>query len=453
MTPFVPRVARLNSQSPAPLGERNGSSSAIWTIAAVAVLALSSLAAEMALRRNRNRRKCTTKRSLRSMRTIEPVFETPVRPTAEQMAKTLRPSVPRTPEIVPALAAVPMAPEPARLTEPSDEEIRLRAYFISEHRRRFALPGDADSDWHEAKQQLISESGELSGLSTITTEAPSEIPARTEDIALPAVVTSAETEVGSIERGEPMPYETTFTAIQSPAAEAVTESASDCPNAISPEPAFPHTTAPAIMPELTQMPTAPVNTAKPSGTMQTCVKVTFSFEIAAVQLTPTFKMGVLQVRPISKIVTMRLAPSQRPQPEVSFEIAKIQPVGKTLGIIRVTPSQEERPIMGSPSVTGLQFVPNGEATPVQLTPSQQGEAAVFVTVPCQISRIEFSPLLEIASVVLDSSSKQVLIQLPGAGPSPADGPQAFEIADLQLSERGDAGMIQLNLLDQSPMET
>ena len=453
MTPFVPRVARLNSQSPAPLGERNGSSSAIWTIAAVAVLALSSLAAEMALRRNRNRRRCTTKRSLRSMRTIEPVFEAPVRPAVEQTAKTLGPSVPQTPEIAPALAAVPMAPEPTRLTEPSDEEIRLRAYFISEHRRRLALPGDADSDWREAKQRLISESAELNGLSTITTEAPSEIPARTEEIALPTVVTSAETEVGSIERGEPMPYETTFTAIQSPAAEAVTESASDCPNAISPEPAFPHTTAPAIMPELTQMPTAPVNTAKPSGTMQTCVKVTFSFEIAAAQLTPTFKMGVLEVRPISKIVTMRLAPSQRPQPEVSFEIAKIQPVGKTLGIIRVTPSQQERPIMRSPSVAGLQFVPNGEATPVQLTPSQQGEAAVFVTVPCQISRIEFSPLLEIASVVLDSSSKQVLVQLPGAGLSPADGPQAFEIVDLQLSERGDTGMIQLNLLGQSPTET
>src|SRR6266568_821137 len=453
MTPFVPRVARLNSQSPAPLGERNGSSTAIWTIAAVAVLALSSLAAEMALRRNRNRRKCTTKRSLRSMRTIEPVFEAPVRPAVEQTAKTLGPSVPQTPEIAPALAAVPMAPEPTRLTDPSDEEIRLRAYFISEHRRRFALPGDTDSDWREAKQQLISESGELSGLSTITTEAPSEIPARTEDIALPAVVTSAETEVGSIERGEPMPYETTFTAIQSPAAEAVTESASDCPNAISPEPAFPHTTAPAIMPELTQMPTAPVNTAKPSGTMQTCVKVTFSFEIAAAQLTPTFKMGVLEVRPISKIVTMRLAPSQRPQPEVSFEIAKIQPVGKTFGTILVTPSQKERPIMRSPSVAGLQLVPNVEATPVQLMPLQQGQAAVFVTVPCQISRIEFSPLLEIASIVLDSSSKHVLVQLPGAGPSPADGPRAFEIADLQLNERGDAGMMQLNLLDQSPMET
>jgi hypothetical protein len=42
---------------------------------------------------------------------------------------------------------------------PSDEEIRLRAYFISERRRRFALQGDADSDWLEARRQLLSEIG------------------------------------------------------------------------------------------------------------------------------------------------------------------------------------------------------------------------------------------------------------------------------------------------------
>src|SRR5262249_31896708 len=66
------------------------------------------------------------------------------------------------PGLAPALAGVPMHPEAARGIEPSDEEIRLRAYFISEHRRRFALPGDADSDWRQAKQQLLSESGELS---------------------------------------------------------------------------------------------------------------------------------------------------------------------------------------------------------------------------------------------------------------------------------------------------
>jgi hypothetical protein len=51
------------------------------------------------------------------------------------------------------------SPETRATAEPSDEQIRLRAYFISERRRRFALPGDADSDWLEAKRQMLSESG------------------------------------------------------------------------------------------------------------------------------------------------------------------------------------------------------------------------------------------------------------------------------------------------------
>jgi hypothetical protein len=48
-----------------------------------------------------------------------------------------------------------------KVPELSDETIRLRAYFISERRRRFALPGDTESDWLEAKRQLLSESGSL----------------------------------------------------------------------------------------------------------------------------------------------------------------------------------------------------------------------------------------------------------------------------------------------------
>ena len=52
-----------------------------------------------------------------------------------------------------------MPSEAGTTTGPSDEEIRLRAYFISERRRRFALPGDADSDWLEARRQLLSEAG------------------------------------------------------------------------------------------------------------------------------------------------------------------------------------------------------------------------------------------------------------------------------------------------------
>ena len=40
---------------------------------------------------------------------------------------------------------------------PSEDAVRLRAYFISERRRRFALPGDNESDWLEAKRQLLAE--------------------------------------------------------------------------------------------------------------------------------------------------------------------------------------------------------------------------------------------------------------------------------------------------------
>jgi hypothetical protein len=47
--------------------------------------------------------------------------------------------------------------EEASPREPSEEEIRTRAYFISERRRRFGLPGDAESDWLEAKRQLLTE--------------------------------------------------------------------------------------------------------------------------------------------------------------------------------------------------------------------------------------------------------------------------------------------------------
>jgi hypothetical protein len=47
--------------------------------------------------------------------------------------------------------------EPEAGMKLSDDAIRLRAYFISERRRRFALQGDAESDWLEAKRQLLAE--------------------------------------------------------------------------------------------------------------------------------------------------------------------------------------------------------------------------------------------------------------------------------------------------------
>ena len=42
----------------------------------------------------------------------------------------------------------------------SDEEIRLRAYFISEWRTQNGVPGDSAHDWLEAHRQLLEEAKE-----------------------------------------------------------------------------------------------------------------------------------------------------------------------------------------------------------------------------------------------------------------------------------------------------
>ena len=50
----------------------------------------------------------------------------------------------------------------ASIREPSDEEIRTRAYFIAERRMQLSLQGDSAHDWIEARRQLIEEAGSAS---------------------------------------------------------------------------------------------------------------------------------------------------------------------------------------------------------------------------------------------------------------------------------------------------
>jgi len=60
-----------------------------------------------------------------------------------------------------ASASKPPAPTKAArgagVSEPSDEEIRIRAYFIAERRLQLSLQGDSAHDWIEAKRQLVEE--------------------------------------------------------------------------------------------------------------------------------------------------------------------------------------------------------------------------------------------------------------------------------------------------------
>ena len=59
-------------------------------------------------------------------------------------------------------ATKPAAAKPKRVTvaKPTftQDDIALRAYFISEKRHKAGLPGDAKHDWIEAERQLLAES-------------------------------------------------------------------------------------------------------------------------------------------------------------------------------------------------------------------------------------------------------------------------------------------------------
>ena len=238
------------------------------------------------------------------------------------------------------------------------------------------------------------------------------------------------------------------------------ESPSLAPQVVSTDPSIQQLTTPATMPESTITPAPGIRIAPAAGASpatlatsaaQSAVQITFSFEIASMQLTSAFKMGTLQLKPISKVVAMRLAPSQHPQPamnlQVTFEVSAVQLAGNAIGTIRLTPSQQQKPsVLTTPSfaIAGLQLVSGSESAPVQLTPSQQGQTSVHVTAAFQIATVEFSPTFEIASLILNSTSKRVSVQLPGAGPSAIESAPTFEMTNVQLTGSGDIGMVNLS---------
>jgi hypothetical protein len=80
------------------------------------------------------------------------------RRTQRRVTTAKKPRKPKdTSERTAHISASPQADGAPMSEELSDDAVRLRAYFISERRRRFALPGDAESDWLEAKRQLLAE--------------------------------------------------------------------------------------------------------------------------------------------------------------------------------------------------------------------------------------------------------------------------------------------------------
>ncbi len=298
-------------------------------------------------------------------------------------------------------------------------------------------------------------------------EKSSEIPVVAEGTVTPVIEPVGEPQFEAIDQGQPI-AEMAVSAMEPSAVAAVAVVPFYSPNAISNEPVSSRTTTPLIMPEQpeqfepTEVPAA-ADAPRPAPAAHTPVQLTFSFEIVSVQLTPTFKVRTLQVRPASKLVTMRLASSQRPQPQIQpqvvFEIAKIQPTDSGLGTVRLikSPHQRQQPLaIASPSFefTALQPVSSsGDAAVVQLAPSEQGQAHVQVTADFQMAKVEFSSSFEITGVVLNSTSRQVSVQLAGADPSAIEENRLFDIAHARLTGRGDSEILELDAVSTTPQQS
>jgi tetratricopeptide (TPR) repeat protein len=303
-------------------------------------------------------------------------------------------------------------------------------------------------------------------------EKSSEIPAVVEEAVTPVIEPVGEPQFEAIDQDQSIPHQMPVSAMEPSAAAAVAVVPFYSPNASSNEPVSSRTTTPLIMPEQPEQlePTevaAAADAPRPAPAAHTPVQLTFSFEIVSVQLTPTFKVRTLQVRPASKLVTMRLASSQRPQPQiqpqVAFEIAKIQPADSGLGTVRLIKSPRQRqqsvqqPVaIASPSFefTALQPVSSSDdAAVVQLAPSEQGQAHVQVTADFQMAKVEFSSSFEITGVVLNSTSRQVSVQLAGADPSAIEETRLFDIAHARLTGSGDSEILELDAVSTTPQQS
>jgi hypothetical protein len=94
------------------------------------------------------------------------ILENEIVPTDDAIASNgsnAQPSVkkkaaPRRKPVAKKTASKP-AVENVETSRISDEAIRIRAYHIAEERTRRGLPGDENSDWLEARRQLIAELG------------------------------------------------------------------------------------------------------------------------------------------------------------------------------------------------------------------------------------------------------------------------------------------------------
>ena len=243
------------------------------------------------------------------------------------------------------------------------------------------------------------------------------------------------------------------------AVQSVAEHASLISQTIAAETTSPKSTNSTIMQEMTITPppatdafSPPMSAQSSAGVMRTAVQLTFPLEIVSLQLTPAFKMCDLQLRSSSQLVTMRLASGNASQPpidlDITFEIAKIELENGAIRAIRLLPSDRQRPAVVSSSsfaVAGLELEASSKVASVLLARPLQAGASVYLTAGFQIAAIEFSACFGVAAIMLNSTSRDASLQLPGAETNPTEEAPIFAIERVEMNG-SQLGLIQVTQL-------
>ena len=82
-----------------------------------------------------------------------------VPPGSFAVAKAKKPGVKRKMPSVRQTGPKPRKETDRAAVDISDDDIRIRAYLISQRRLRLSSPGDAITDWFKARRQLLEEAG------------------------------------------------------------------------------------------------------------------------------------------------------------------------------------------------------------------------------------------------------------------------------------------------------
>jgi sRNA-binding protein len=118
---------------------------------------LATIASSVDLALNRRQQKVARKSKIETEKQAEASAEADAK-TADAAPKPKRKkAAPKKKPVATKPAAPKKVSSSSSRHEPSDEEIRIRAYFIAERRIQLSLQGDSAHDWIEARRQLIEE--------------------------------------------------------------------------------------------------------------------------------------------------------------------------------------------------------------------------------------------------------------------------------------------------------